>query len=348
MLFSLRRRFPWHRWGSWIFLLFLILAFSPGYGFFTFTNLQNVVTDSSFMLLLAVAQTSVIILGGLDLSTGFVMGLSSVISALCMISLSRIFPLPAVLTVAVLSGLLAGMCIGWLNGIVIARLRVSPFVVTLGMMGTTQGVGYLLANGNPLSVPGVTGLGSANILYILPNRQLSWWHVPAGLSVRELREVIGVLPLQLIVTIIVVAVCTWIMARSRFGLHTYAIGGNYEAARRSGIAVQRHTIIIYIISSFLAALAGILYMVRNSTGSTDAGGSLLLGSVAAVILGGTSLAGGSGSILGTITGTLIIAVIENGLIIIGVDPFWQYVITGIIIVIAVVIYRNRYKHEHEK
>lgn len=342
--------FPWlthhperfTRTWPWFVLLAQILFFSlAGPGFFSVFNLQNVATDMSFMLLIAIGQTFVVIAGGLDLSSGYVMGLASVVAAQFMINLSPHLPLFVVLPLAIVGGVLVGSAAGFISGTIIARLSVSPFVTTLGMLGIAQGVGYVVAKGSPLSVPGLSDLGSAHVFYILPGWRISWFSLPPHLSIPELRGTLGILPLPLVVSLVVVVIFAWLLARTRFGLHTYAIGGNHEAARRAGITVTRHTIVIYVISAALAALAGVLYMVRNSTGSTDAGSVLLLDSVAAVVIGGTSLAGGEGTILGTLAGALIIAMLQNGLVIVGIDPFWQYIATGIVVIVAIIIYRRK-------
>jgi ribose/xylose/arabinose/galactoside ABC-type transport system permease subunit len=326
-------------WG-WLFLLILVAFFSfTGHGFFNFFNVQNIVTDMAFVLLVALGQTFVVISGGIDLSTGYIMGLSAVVSAQVVILLGGRLPLALVVLLGAGAGILVGLLPGLLNGLIIARLSVPPFIVTLGMYGIARGAGFILANGQPVSIQlsGIGDIGNNYLLYIRPDMGVSFFAPPAGLSDAQLRNVLQILPLQLVVSIIVLFFCAWLLAKTRFGLHVYAIGGSPEAARRNGIPFRWRIIQIYTLSALLAALAGVLYMLRYTSGAADAGDALLIDSIAAVVIGGASLFGGEGSIMGTLIGTLIISVIQNGLVIVGVDPFWQFITVGIVIILAVLI-----------
>ncbi len=325
---------------SWLFLCLLIIFFSStGQGFFSFFNLQNILTDMAFVLLIALGQTFVIISGGIDLSTGYVMGLAAVISAQVVIALGTRLPLPLVVLVGMGVGVAVGVIPGVLNGLLITRLAVPPFIVTLGMYAMVRGTAFLLANGQPVSIttPGISDLGNDALIYFLPTGGVSFLSVPAGLTHAQLRNVIGLLPFQLLVSIILVFICYWLLAHTRFGLHTYAIGGNTQAASRAGISVPRRLIQIYMLSAFFAAVAGVLYMFRYTSGAADAGDPLLIDSIAAAAIGGASLFGGKGTIFGTLIGTLIIAVIQNGLVILGIDPFWQFIAIGVVIILAVFV-----------
>jgi ribose transport system permease protein len=142
-------------------------------------------------------------------------------------------------------------------------------------------------------------------------------------------------------SILLVIACWWLLSRTRFGQHTYAIGGNEEAALRAGIAVRRHTVQIYLLSALMAAIAGLLYTTRFTNGAANAGDPLLLDSIAAVVIGGASLFGGAGTIIGSVIGALIIAVIQNGLVILAINPFWQFVTVGIVIILAVLVDQAR-------
>jgi ribose/xylose/arabinose/galactoside ABC-type transport system permease subunit len=324
---------------SWLFLLALVLFFSiSGQGFFSFTNLQNVLTDTTFALLVALGQTFVVIGGGIDLSTAYVMGLACVVAALT-VGLLGTLPLLLLALLVLLAGLAAGLIVGLLNGYFIAYLKIPAFVVTLGTYGIARGIGFILAHGEPVSAQnsGIEALGNGYLLYLLPDFRIRFFTLPPGLSSVQLRHTIGILPFQLIVSIVLTLFCTWLLARTRFGVHTYAIGGNREAALRAGIPVARHTAKLYLLSAALAAVAGVLYLFRFSNGAADAGDPLLLDSIAAVAIGGTSLFGGEGTIAGTLIGALIIAVIQNGLVILGVDPLWQFVTIGTVIILAVLI-----------
>nr|BBH89216.1 ribose ABC transporter permease [Thermosporothrix sp. COM3] len=329
---------------SWIFLCVLFLFFSiSGNGFLSITNIQNIFADMSFMLLMALGQTFVIILGGLDISVGYTTGMASVIVAQIIIALAPRLPLPLVVVIAFLVGLAVGVLPGLLNGVLITRLSVPPFIVTLGMYGIARGAGFIIENGLPISIPlqDIGRIGNNNLLYIQPTGAITFFQPPQGLTAVQMSNVVGLFTMPLILSLLLVLFCHWLLTRTRFGQHTYAIGGNKEAARRAGIPVARHTVLVYILSSCLAATAGVLYVFRFSSGAAEAGDPLLIDSIAAVAIGGASLFGGEGTIIGTLIGTLIISVIQNGLIILGIDPFWQFIAVGVVIIIAVFVDRMR-------
>ncbi|TMC40862.1 MAG: ABC transporter permease [Chloroflexi bacterium] len=314
---------------SWLFLLLLIIFFSiTGQGFLNIFNFQTIGADMSLVLIMALGQTFVILSGGIDLSVGFVMGMASVASALVM---SRIG--------GGALGLGVGLIPGLVDGLVIARLRVPPFIVTLGMYGIARGAGFILSGGQPVSVQtnGIGQIGNGYLLYLLPDGRLSFFHLPSNLQGVRPSQIVQLLPFPLILLVIVVLICAWLLSQTRFGRHTYAVGGSEEASRRAGIPVARHTILIYMLSALLASLAGVLYTMRFSNGAADVGDPLLLTSIAAVIIGGASLFGGEGTILGTVIGALIIAIIQNGLIFLGINPFWQFIAVGAVIILAVLV-----------
>jgi ribose/xylose/arabinose/galactoside ABC-type transport system permease subunit len=323
---------------AWLFLLVLVIFFSiTGRGFFDLFNFQALGANQSIMLIMALGQTFVIIAGGIDLSTGFVMGLSSVGAALAMSRLGGSAPLALVVLAGFAAALVAGLPAGLVNGVLIARLRVPPFIGTLGMYGIARGVGFILSGGQPVSIQvnGLGQIGNGYLLYYYPGAGLSLLNPPAGLQGTQLRQVVGILPHPLTLAIVLVVACWFLLARTRFGQHTYAIGGNAEAALRAGIPVRTHTIRIYLLSALLAAIAGLLYSARFTNGAANAGDALLLDSIAAVVIGGASLFGGAGTVFGTVIGALIIGVIQNGLVILGINPFWQFVTVGIVIILAV-------------
>jgi ribose transport system permease protein len=295
------------------------------------------------MLIMALGQTFVIISGGIDLSTGFVMGLASVGAALAMSRLVPDQPLPVVVVVGGLAALVAGLPAGLVNGLLVARLKVPPFIGTLGMYGIARGAGFILSGGQPVSVQvrGLGQVGNGYLLYYYPDSGFTLLNPPPGLQGDQLRQVVGILPHPLTLVILLGLASWWLLARSRFGQHTYAIGGNAEAALRAGIGVQRHTVQIYVLSALFAAIAGLLYTTRFTNGAANAGDPLLLDSIAAVVIGGASLFGGAGTIVGTVIGALIIAVIQNGLVILAINPFWQFVTVGIVIILAVLVDQAR-------
>jgi ribose/xylose/arabinose/galactoside ABC-type transport system permease subunit len=218
-------------------------------------------------------------------------------------------------------------------------LNVPPFIATLGMFSIARGIGFVLSGGmpRPIFVENLGQLGNGYLLYVHPQAGVSFLTQPAGLEATQLREVVGILPHPVTVSIILVVVCHWVLSRSKFGLYTYAVGGNAEASSRAGIPVQRHLIKIYVLSGTMAAIAGLLYNVRFTNGAANAGEALLITSIAAVVIGGASLFGGEGTIIGTVIGALIIAVITNGFIILGVNAFWQFIAIGVVIILAVLV-----------
>ena len=331
---------------SWLFLIVLIIFFSlTSQGFLNLFNFQTIGADMSLVLIIALGETFVILSGGIDLSVGFVMGLASVAAALVMSSIGSSMPLFVVVLAGLAAGLAVGIIPGLVNGLIIARLRVPPFIVTLGMYGIARGAGFILSGGQPVSIQtnGVGQIGNAYLLYLLPDGRYSFFHLPTNLDGVRPSQIIQLLPFPLIFLVVVVLICAWLLSQTRFGRHTYAVGGSEEASRRAGIPVVRHTIFIYMLSALLASLAGVLYTLRFSNGAADVGDPLLLTSIAAVIIGGASLFGGEGTILGTVIGALIIAIIQNGLIFLGINPFWQFIAVGAVIILAVLVDQTKKK-----
>lgn len=328
------------RYWSWVFLLLLIIFFSvTGSGFFDFFNFQSIGTDMAYIMLMALGQTFVIISGGIDLSTGYVLGLAAVGAAQIITHMPASAPLWLVVVASIIGGLACGLLAGLVNGLLIARLRVPPFIVTLGMLGVARGVAFLLSGGQPVSIqtPGIGQLGNGYLLYYVPTTGFSFFHLPSDLHGARVSDIVQLLPYQLIVMVVLILLCVWLLGRTRFGRHTYAVGGSSEASLRAGIPVVRHTIMIYVLAGLFAAAAGVLYVFRFTNGAADAGDPLLLDSIAAVVIGGASLFGGEGTIVGTLIGALIIEIIQNGLVIMGVEPFWQFIAVGAIIILAVLI-----------
>jgi ribose transport system permease protein len=303
---------------SWLFLLVLLIFFETwartAYDISFLLNPYNVQSIAMFTaapLLLGLGQTFVIIAGGIDLSVGFVMGLAAVIVARTMQPLVDIPPGLA-LGIGLMAGFLVALIPGLINGLLIARLRVPAFIGTLGMYGVARGTGFLAAGGTTVPVN-------------------NSWLVEMGSG-----RVFGI-PIPVLITIAVVLALHYVLSQTRFGQYTYAIGGNRVAALRSGINVRRHTMMIYLIAAGCAGLAGMIYTARFSAGAAQAGEPMLLDSIAAVVIGGASLFGGSGTIIGTVIGALIIAVIQYGLVFVNVEPFWQFVAVGVVIIVSVLV-----------
>jgi ribose transport system permease protein len=201
---------------------------------------------------------------------------------------------------------------GFVNGWLIAHLKVPPFIGTLGMYGVARGSAYLFAGGMTISVS-------------------NSWYSAIGNG-----RVLGI-PILVILTAIACLVMHYLLSQTRFGQHTYAMGASQQAARRAGINIKKLTMKIYLLSGIMAGVAGVLYTGRFSAGAAQAGEPMLLDSIAAVVIGGASLFGGSGTIWGTVAGALVIAVIQYGLVFINVEPFWQFIAVGTVIIISVLV-----------
>lgn len=325
---------------AWLFLLILVVFFSlTAKGFFSLFNFQSVVANAAILLIMALGQTFVIISGGIDLSTGYLLGMVSVVAVAVMTALTNTLPVPLAVLIGMLAGLLVGLIPGFLNGTIIARLHVPAFIVTLGMQGIVRGVGFVLSGGMPLPVfiKDLGILGNGSLLYYFQKTGITFFNPPPGLEGTQLRQVTALLPHPVTLALVLVVISHLVLSRTRFGLHTYAVGGNKEATVRAGIPVDNHLTKVYIVSALMASLAGLLYVVRFTNGAANAGEALTLDSVAAVVIGGASMFGGEGTIIGTLIGTLIIAVIANGFVILGVNGFWQYVAVGVVIIVAVLL-----------
>ena len=333
------------RWGAsigrqWAILFFFIelIFFSfLGSGFFTLNGIQITLFYSTTLALLATAETFVIVTGGIDLSVGFVMGFASVVSAKLAAAFDAMgMAAPVALALAIGITLIIGLAPGFVNGVLVAHLRVPPFLATFAVQGITYGVSLILTAGSAaVNVPALANeIGNGYLFYLSPGSGLAFLSRPrAMIGVRSVELV----PTMVIATLIVVAVGAYLLKRTRFGRHTYAIGGNVDAAVRSGIDTKRHLIVIYVISSFLATMSGIIYMLEYVTGKADAGSSFMLDSIVAVVIGGASLFGGTGTIWKTILGVLILSVLEMGLKMMGVQTFDKHIAVGVILMYAVLV-----------
>jgi ribose transport system permease protein len=240
--------------------------------------------------------------------------------------------------------LAAASSVGLISGIIIAKLRVPSFIVTLGMAFVARGAALMISNGRTIGgLPEeLRDLGNESLLYWIPGDGggLSILNKP-DVTGEALRSMDRVFSWPVVVTAITVAIAVFLLHKTQFGRHTFAIGGNREASVRAGVPADRQTILIFTLSAFTAGLAGVLYTARFTGGSSIAGEPLLLNSIAAVIIGGVSMYGGRGNIMGTVIGALIIAILVTGLIMLQVDPFLQFVIIGIVVIMAVLIDQAR-------
>ncbi len=274
--------------------------------FLTVQNLTIIVTQVSINALLAFGVTFVIITGGIDLSVGSMVAVTGVVAA------SFAHPDTYPVAVPLLAGLLAGLLFGAFNGFIITRSNVPPFIVTLGTMTIGRGLALILSKGRPVS-----------------NLSDSFNFIGGGK--------IGGIPMLIIILILVFAVCSVILRRTVIGRYMYAVGGNEQAARASGIDLSRVKMVVYTLCGGLSALAGILLTSRITTGQPNAGTGFELDAIAAAIIGGTSTSGGTGTMTGTLIGALLIGVISNGLDLLNVTSYYQQVVMGVIIIAAVVL-----------
>ena len=337
---------------AWAFLALMIVffgiavpIFSGGVNFFTVRNSQNILVAITPVLLLGLGQTFVIISAGIDLSVGWMMSLASVLSALAIRSaFNSGIPLFPSVVVGFLAAVAGSGVVGLINGAIIAKLKVPAFIVTLGTSFIVRGVALLMSeNTTVIGLPaGIRDYGNESLFYLIRGDGGGFYFfAPPELTGEMLRRMDRILPYPVVVTAIVVAIAIFILRKTQFGRHTYAIGGNLEAALRSGIPVDRHLIQLYMLSAVTAGIAGFLSTLRFTAGSAVIGDSLLLSSIAAVIIGGVSLFGGAGSIMGTVIGALIIAVLTTGLVMLNVQAFWQFIVVGAVVIIAVLIDQSR-------
>ncbi len=284
--------------------------------FFTVTNMWNVTRQISVNVCISVGMTLVILTGGIDLSVGSVLALSGAVAAgllkngieLPMFNLWIRYTFLG----AVLGAIFVGSALGFFNGFVITKFKVPPFVATLAMLTIARGFTMLWTKGFP-----ITGLGETFAFM-----GTGW--------------LLGI-PAPVWICAVMVAASMVLTRKTRFGRYIYAVGGNEQAAKLSGLNVNRIKMWVYIMSGALAAVGGLITTARLDSAQPNAGMGYELDSIAAVVIGGTSLSGGKGSVLGTVLGALIIGVLNNGLVLLDVSPFWQLSIKGFVILLAVAI-----------
>jgi ribose/xylose/arabinose/galactoside ABC-type transport system permease subunit len=323
-----------------IFLCVEMIVFSIiSIGYFSLENFQNILSASTTVLLLAIGETFVIITGGIDLSVGFVVGFSGVICAKIMVTLQAQGVSQAVsIPIGIIAALVLGLIPGLVNGVLVAKLRVPPFIATFGMYGIAYGFAEIISGNVPVhNLPPMVGfVGHGYLIYYFPGKT-SFFKMSEKLTPEEIKYVVALVPNVVVLSAIFILIFAFILAKTQFGQHTYAIGGNMEAAKRSGINVSRHLIKIYMISSFFASVAGVVYALKFVTGRADAGSSRMLDAVSAVVIGGASLYGGTGTVIGTVIGAFIIACLETGLVMLVVPTYNLYIAVGCILVFAVLV-----------
>lgn len=304
----LRTREALRRYGLVVSFLLLCLALTLlSDRFLTASNLLNVLRQATINGIIAVGMTYVILTAGIDLSVGSVLALATVVAADLM---QKGLPVP----LGVLAGLGVGTLLGAVNGLLIARTGIPPFVVTLGMMTVARGLALTYTQGRP-----ITGLPA------------SFTFLGAGF--------LGPIPMPIVIFALVFGVGYFVLARTVFGEWVYALGDNPVAARLTGLPTRRVTALVYVISGSLAALAGLILVARLNSAQPTAGLGFEFDAIAAVVVGGTSFAGGEGGLFGTLLGVLIIQVLNNGLNLLNVSPLWEGVVKGVVIALALLLHR---------
>jgi ribose transport system permease protein len=312
---------------TWIILILaaMVVAFSIAEpdAFATINNFRNIATNAAILLVISVGMTFVIITAGIDLSVGSVLVFAGVISAKVMNGMGG--DGWDVLIVGLLVAIGCGLGWGIVNGLLITKARVPALIVTLGTLGMALGLAQIITDGVDIRE--------------VPPRLIT------SIGVGELWDQI---PWLVVIAAAVAIVFGIVLALTRFGRHTYAIGSNDEAARRAGINVDRHLIAVYGISGALAGLAGYMSLARFATTTIGGHSTDNLQAIAAVVLGGTSLFGGIGTVLGTVVGVFIPAVLQNGFVITGVEPFWRDVAVGAVLIVAVYLDQLRRRTQYRE
>ena len=276
--------------------------------FLTIDNITNVLLYSAINGIISVGMTLVILTAGIDLSVGAVAALSALVAASLM--QSRGFT-----TGAIAAGLLIGLVLGAANGIITIALNIPPFITTLGMMTIARGLALTFSQGQP-----ITGFPDA---FRFPGRGL-----------------IGPIPAPIIIAAVVFALGYFLLARTTFGTYVRALGNNPLAARLTGISTKRVIVLVYTITGLLSALAGLVLIGRLNSASPTLGNGYEFDAIAAVVVGGTSFAGGEGGLAGTLLGVLIIGVLNNGLNLLNINALWEQVVKGVVIALALLIYKS--------
>ena len=282
--------------------------------FLTQYNLGVVIRQASFVAIVALGETLVLLIGGIDLSVGYIAGLCSILGCLLMTA-TNIDPY-----ICTLITLLFGLLFGTISGLFIAKMKLNPFIVTLAMGEVFAGAILVVTKGYPVL------------------------NLPKKFTVLG-QGMVGPVPIPVIIMIVLAAIMAYILRNTPFGRNIYAIGGNQAAARLVGISVEKIKVSVYAISGMLASLAGMLFASRVNAGQPTTGAAWLMPTITAAIIGGTSLSGGEGTIVGTILGAIFMGILANGIVLLDISAYWERVIIGAVVLIAVImdILRSRKK-----
>ena len=299
-------RLVWGQKESRLFMLLVIMiaimAILRPDTFFTSQNMFNILRQISLITIVAVAQTFIIISGGIDLSVGFSLGL-------CGIIISYLLDAGVNSVASILAGISASVAIGLVNGLIITMVKLPPFIVTIGMSYIARGLAFVITEGFTIRVTNQFVSGLAN-------------------------EYLGPIPIMTIIMFVIVIIASYILNKTPFGMKTKAVGGNIVAARLSGINTTKQRILVHTIGGILCGIAGLLMIGRLNAGNPNAGMNYDVDSIAATVVGGTSMTGGEGSILGTLLGAMLLGVIRNALVLLKVSMYWQTVVAGSIIILV--------------
>ncbi len=295
--------------GSLILIVCILSALRPD-TFLTMDNFLNVLRRSSVNGIIAVGMTAVIISAGIDLSVGSMMALSGMVGAWVMIVIGGPNPVGAALVVGTLAGIITGLVCGLLNGVLITKLKLPPFIVTLGTMSSFRGISYVMNAGKPYNIPHYKYLNEGIFLG---------------------------LPISVIIFAVIIVLAGFILKYTRLGRYTYAIGSNREAAFHAGVNVDSYLIRIYTLTGLVVGIAAMITTSRAVSAQPTAGVTLELDIIAAVVIGGASLSGGRGTISGTLIGTLLISFLRNGCTLLDISTNVQLIVIGGIIIAAVAV-----------
>lgn len=290
--------------------LLILFSLAGGGRFMTLSNMLTMSRQATYLAILTAGQMLTILCAGFDLSVGASVALTSVVTSMTMVAFSS--PVAAMIA-GILAGIATATLIGVANGMTIAVFRVSPFVVTLGMMSVAQGLALLLSKGVPI--------------FNLP----SYFNRMLGIG-----KIFGI-PVPILIALLVIILISVLLNRTRIGRYFYAIGGNVEAARLSGIAVRKYTFLAYVLCGTLTGITGVMLTARVASGEPNLGAAFPLESIAAAVIGGVSLRGGEGGVIGAIFGAILIILIRNGMDLMNISSYLQMVVMGLLLIFAVVM-----------
>lgn len=285
-----------------LIVIFAVMSVARPDTFKTEDNLFNLLKQISLISIIAIGQTFVLATGGIDLSVGYSLGLAGIVMA-------KLFTLGINSWAAIILGLLTSVLIGFVNGLIITTFNLPPFIVTLGMANVARGLTYIMTKGFPIALDN-------QFVWALGN---GYW---------------GPVPIMAVVMIVLVIISAYLLDSTRFGTRVIAIGGNETAAMLSGINVKRYKTMVYTLTGLLAGIAGVIMVGRLNAGNPNAGLNFDTDSIAAAVVGGTSMAGGDATMIGTLLGALLLGVIKNALVLLNVNMYWQTVVVGAIIIVV--------------